>query len=256
MKSVRSIDPGITLILKSAASFLKRHSHEKAIRQTFGYFTQHPIASLNQKRLRLILDRTEEQSRLLKRPLRILDLACGGGLITCALAHFGHRVLGVDFNPEEIRLAKKFAQEETLNGIFIQTDLIHNPVWERTAEEVLGGKPDIILLAYALHHIPNVEFFIDRLSRWMEPGSILLINEENPDSILFQLKHWLRSYLQKDTATEWHRTHKRWTELLERLDFQVLSPISGVDFLPWISHRSPELCWSLVYAACRKKSEL
>lgn len=256
MQSVRTIDQGISLILRSAASFLKRHSHEKSIRQTFGYFIHHPVATLNQKRLRLLLNYTEDYSKALKRPLRILDLTCGGGIITCALAHFGHRVLGIDINSDEIRLAKMFAQEETLNGIFIQTDLIHNPTWERTAEEVLGGKPDIIVLAYALHHIPNANFFLDRLSRWMDPGSILLINEENPESPLFQLKHWFRKHFRNDTETEWHRTYENWKDILEKLDFQLLPSIFGADPLPLISSRMPKYCWSLVYAARRKNSEL
>src|SRR4051794_17230286 len=81
-------------VLGCAESFARRHEKDPAIALTYGYFTRPPVARLNQRRLHAILEAAGNRSADLKRPLRILDLACGGGLITCALATMGHRTLG------------------------------------------------------------------------------------------------------------------------------------------------------------------
>jgi 2-polyprenyl-3-methyl-5-hydroxy-6-metoxy-1,4-benzoquinol methylase len=235
-----------------ALTFLIRHSKTPYIGKSFGYFTKHPVAPLNHKRLSLLLRIIEEKSSKLNRPLRILDLACGGGVITCAIAEMGHRVLGVDSRAEEIKLARLFSLEEKYNGIFETLDLIHDSGWERTAEEVLGGKPDMIILAYALHHIPQVEFFIDRLSRWVVSGTDLLINEENPLSPSFQVKHFVRKWIQRDTDIEWHKSYLEWKDILERHDFTVeKSSLYGCDVLPEMLKIKPELKWSILFTACR-----
>ncbi len=238
-------------VTKAASSFLNRHRDEKGVGATFGYFTRHPVARLNRKRLKILLETLDSRAQALKRNLRVLDLACGGGLITSAVAEMGHRALGLDLSPEEIHLAKLFAQEEKLNGMFLQTDLLKNPDWERTAQEILGGKPDAVTLAYALHHLPEVESFIERLGRWLDPGSLLVINEENPDSPLFRLKHRIRGWIQKDTDTEWHRSFANWKQLLESRGFQVETRPQGMDLLPALPRINPEKCWSLVFTAQR-----
>jgi 2-polyprenyl-3-methyl-5-hydroxy-6-metoxy-1,4-benzoquinol methylase len=201
----------------------------------------------------LLLKKVQEEATRLNRPLRVLDMCCGAGIITSAIGELGHRAVGVDSNAREIKLARTFAQEELLNGIFLHTDLIHDSLWERTTEEILGGKPDVITLAYALHHIPQVDFFIDRISRWVPSGTLLVINEENPSSPLFQIKHLLRTWIQKDTETEHHKTYDEWVKLLESFEFGMDPPLLGADPIPvFQSLKLPELCWSILFAARRK----
>lgn len=238
-------------VLGCAASFVARHKNDKAVSRTFGYFTHHPVAPLNKKRLLLLLQFLEKRASDMKRPLRVLDLACGGGLITCAAAAMGNRSLGMDLSQDEIRLARLFAQEQMLDGMFMQADLLEQKDWENKAELALGGKPDVVTLAYALHHLERVEEFVDRLSRWLTPGAVLLINEENPESPLFRLKHRVRGWIQKDTETEWHRTHGGWKQLLEARGFQVQPQIFAADPLPGLAKFRPHQCWSLVFAAQR-----
>ena len=238
-------------VLRSAQSFTHRHQKEPAIFLTYQYFTHHPVARLNQRRLLALLEAAGRRSAELRRPLRILDLACGGGLITCALASMGHRTLGIDLNTSEIRMARLFAQEEKLDGMFQQADLLADPNWERSAQETLGGKPDIVTLAYALHHLPEVSPFLKRLGRWLDPPSQLLINEENPDAPMFRLKHRVRSWIQKDTESEWHRTLGEWTRLIEAQGFRVSPKVTGLDLLPGMSRVKPDKCWSIVFTAQR-----
>jgi len=237
--------------LKHAASFLRRHSKDPRVGSTYGYFTRHPVAPLNRKRLILLLEQLDSISEELKRSLRVVDLACGGGIITCAIAMGGHRALGLDLSSEEIHLAKLFALEEGLEGVFQQTDLMQEESWEAQAELILGGKPDVVVLAYALHHLPDAEAFIERVSRWLPPGARLLINEENPESALFRLKHRVRTWIQKDTETEWHRSYEQWKKMIEARQFQV-APALGADLMPGLARVAPGQSWSLVFTADRR----
>src|SRR6201988_5064406 len=126
--------------LQRAALFLQKHVKEEGVGPTYGYFTRHPVAPLNRRRLEIVLEEIQAISSQKGRPLRILDLACGGGIITCAVAALGHRVLGMDLSAREIQLAKAFAQEQGRGGAFWRADLLNDQGWESVAEETLGGK--------------------------------------------------------------------------------------------------------------------
>jgi len=251
MSAPPSVPEVLTRVLSCAATFRTQHRAEPGVGPTFGYFTNHPVAPLNARRLEALLTEVQNRASQLNRPLRILDLACGGGIITCALAEFGHRALGFDLSHDEIQLAKNFAQEQMLNGIFATADLHADQPWESLAEEILGGKPDVVTMAYALHHLPKVEIFLERLSLWLTSGTLLVINEENPDSPLFRLKHEVRTWIQKDTNIEWHRSYAAWRKMLESNHFKVSPTLQGRDVLPWLPRAKPELCWSLVFTAER-----
>ncbi|MCM2279512.1 MAG: class I SAM-dependent methyltransferase [Oligoflexia bacterium] len=242
-------------------SFFHRHHQDPAARNSFGYFSSHPVAPLNRKRLLAMLRALQDWRKRHPsqngepRPLRVLDLACGGGIITCAIAALGLRTVGVDANPEELRMARLFAFEEALDGVFLEADLLEDQPgklpWEVAVERTLGGKPDAVVLAYALHHFSDPDKLLSRLSAWLEPGTLLLINEENPLSPLFRLKHRVRGVIQRDTAGEFHRSHAQWRALLESTGFVSVAPPAGLDFFPGLGRLRPESCWSLVFTAQR-----
>jgi 2-polyprenyl-3-methyl-5-hydroxy-6-metoxy-1,4-benzoquinol methylase len=237
-------------VLQRAHSFLARHRGEPAVGDTFGYFTEHPLAALNQRRLGAILDVLVARREELGRPLRVLDLACGGGLISCAVAETGNTVLGLDSSAIEIELAQAFAREQEFAASFRQVDLIDDPDWESVVRQELGAAPDVVVLAYALHHLPRVESFAERLGRFLEPGALLIVNEENPWSPLFALKHQYRTWVKRNTDIEWHRSYAAWRALLEASGFDVAVP-SGLDPVPALGRFAPRLCWSLVFQATR-----
>ena len=57
------------------------------------------------------------------RPARVLDLCCGPGLYTAALARLGHECIGIDFSPASIRYARQRASEEGLRCLYVQADV-------------------------------------------------------------------------------------------------------------------------------------
>lgn len=236
-------------VTAEAVQFREAHRADPSLAATFGYFTAHPVAPLNHRRLGLILDAVRTLPAPTGRPLRVLDLACGGGLIACALATDGHRVLGIDLNAEEIRVAQLFAGERRLDGMFLRADLEKDAAWEARVDTALAGKPDVVTLAYALHHLPEVGAFLARLSAYLPSGAMLVINEENPAGPLFRVKHWVRAWLQRDTDVEWHRTFDEWRALLAQHGFRIDGAVLGADPTPLLAKVAPLRCWSLVFKA-------
>lgn len=72
----------------------------------------------------------------------ILDLYCGFGMTSLMLAHQGHRVTGIEYNPEAIRLARENAHANPIRQVeFIQGDVEKIlPQWLKT------NQPSLILV--------------------------------------------------------------------------------------------------------------
>lgn len=215
--------------------------------RTYGYFLRHPVAPLNRRRLEAIVKLMAQQK---SKPSRILDIACGGGLITTALAmaFSSARTLGVDLNPTEIQLAQSFAKTVGSSAQFLQLDVLSSDAWFSTCEQKLGGPPSDIVCAYALHHLPQVDRFLDVLAKKLPAGARVIVNEENPHSPLFRLKHWVRGRIQKDTDTEWHQPLATWRRAFEQRGFSC-APAQGLDLVPGLGKVAVNVCWSVVFIA-------
>lgn len=61
--------------------------------------------------------------QLRQTPSRILDLGCGPGFYTQALAEAGHRCVGVDFSPASIEHARRQAAKRNLHIDYVQGDI-------------------------------------------------------------------------------------------------------------------------------------
>jgi SAM-dependent methyltransferase len=104
------------------------------------------------------------------RPLRILDVGCGGGDTLIAIAHWAAarnlsvELTGVDLNPLSIRAAQELNGKDPLaaNINFVTADVFSyapNPA------------PDLILSALFTHHLSTPE--IVRFLAWMEQNARL-----------------------------------------------------------------------------------
>jgi hypothetical protein len=107
----------------------------------------------------------------------------------------------------------------------------------------------VVVLAYALHHLPDVEHFLDRLGKWLDPQARLIINEENPKSPLFRIKHLVRGIIQRDTETEWHRSVDAWQMMLRRFGFATEPDLVGLDPFQFPWPKGDRHRWSLVFGA-------
>lgn len=230
-----------TLVFRAAKKFYQLYGKTKPeIKLSFQYFTEHPIAPLNAKRTDLILDHARAIPQANEKIL--LDFACGGGIIAACLAKEGFTVYGLDPDKSEIALAKQFASFVNAPVKYIVGDSFAS--WEKQITTSVGKKPEVFVFGYALHHFENIEEFLKRLSQYLPPGSFLIVNEENPNSPLFRLKHRVRTWIQNDTQTEHQRTLSEWTKMLEKNSFTCIAA-TPADFLPaqWLGTK---YAWSYV----------
>lgn len=98
---------------------------------------------------------------------RALDLGCGTGTFTRALALRASRVTGVDFSAEMLRLAAQRSAQ------------LPNIEWVHADAESFRLEPDTydaIVSIKTLHHLP-ADDIIPRLARAIRPGGLLLLHD-------------------------------------------------------------------------------
>ena len=101
------------------------------------------------------------------RGLRILDIGCGGGLLTEPMARLGGKVVGVDPSEKNISVAKNHLSQTNLNVDYINS----------TAEQLVewGEKFDVILNMEVIEHVQNIEIFISSCQSLLNPGGIMFV---------------------------------------------------------------------------------
>jgi len=98
--------------------------------------------------------------------LRILDIGCGGGLLSEPLARIGADVVGADPAANNIEVAKLHAVQSGVTADYRCT----------TAEALAdaGERFDIVLAMEVVEHVSDVELFIRRCAEMVKPGGLML----------------------------------------------------------------------------------
>jgi 2-polyprenyl-6-hydroxyphenyl methylase/3-demethylubiquinone-9 3-methyltransferase len=136
-----------------------------------------PLHRLGPTRLTFIRDRLVSQLRpgsAGPRPLdgvTVLDIGCGGGLISEPLCRMGARVTGIDPAEESISAARLHAEEQ---GLVI--DYRAATVEELVAQE---RRFDAVLCLEVVEHVPEPAAFIALAARLVRPGGMLIASTIN-----------------------------------------------------------------------------
>jgi 2-polyprenyl-6-hydroxyphenyl methylase/3-demethylubiquinone-9 3-methyltransferase len=107
--------------------------------------------------------------------LSVLDVGCGGGLVSEPLARMGARVTGVDPGRENVEAARAHAEGEGRPG---DLDLNYRigTVEELAAE---GLKFDAVVSLEVVEHVPDVGAFIKSCASLVRPGGALVLSTIN-----------------------------------------------------------------------------
>jgi 2-polyprenyl-6-hydroxyphenyl methylase/3-demethylubiquinone-9 3-methyltransferase len=96
----------------------------------------------------------------------VVDLGCGGGLLSKPLAEAGARVLGCDLSPASLGQARQHVA-----GVFVHADALRAPLAASCA--------DIVLLADVLEHVENPAAALREAARVLRPGGVAFVNTLN-----------------------------------------------------------------------------
>lgn len=104
-------------------------------------------------------------------PITVLDIGCGGGLITEPLAKAGYAITGIDSNEASITAAKAHAKQGESNITYLHECSLknYNP----------SSAFDVILLMEVLEHVENLPQFIKDLKPLINPNGIIFFSTIN-----------------------------------------------------------------------------
>lgn len=116
-----------------------------------------PLHAINPTRLQFISDRCELRSS------QVLDIGCGGGILTEALARRGALVTGIDANTDLIKVARSHARDQKLD-IRYESTLAENFATDHPQQF------DVITCMELLEHVPDPQSLIQACATLLKPG--------------------------------------------------------------------------------------
>jgi len=130
-----------------------------------------PLHQLNPLRLRYIDERAGLAGK------RVLDVGCGGGLLSEAMAKLGAEVTGIDLGEAALQVARLHLLE---SGAKVRYERI--PV-ERLADET-PAEYEVVTCMELLEHVPDPSSVIDACARLLKPGGMAFFStlNRNPKS--------------------------------------------------------------------------
>ncbi len=139
-----------------------------------------PLHQINPLRLNFIDQRTPLAGKM------VLDVGCGGGILSESMALLGASVTGIDIGEAPLNVARLHALEiEMENEVEIDYKKI-------TAEELAQqspGKWDIVTCMELLEHVPDPSSIVHACSEMVKPGGTVYFStiNRNPKSFLFAI---------------------------------------------------------------------
>jgi len=132
------------------------------------------LHTINPLRTKFITDALDLSGR------KVLDVGCGGGILTEALASCGAQATGIDLSNESIEAAKVHARQQGLNIEYRYENI------EETASRH-AGEFDAITCMEMLEHVPDPNKIIAACSRLLKPGGHAFFSTINrtPKAFLF-----------------------------------------------------------------------
>jgi 2-polyprenyl-6-hydroxyphenyl methylase/3-demethylubiquinone-9 3-methyltransferase len=140
---------------------------------------QRPLHELNPTRLAYV------RARCTLRGAAVLDVGCGAGLLSEALAGEGANVAALDLAPELIEIAKLHLLETQATRPALRVDYRLQSAESIAAE--LPGKFDAITCMEMLEHVPDPSSVVRACADLLKPGGRLFVSTLNRTPAAFAL---------------------------------------------------------------------
>ena len=194
-----------------------------------------PLHQFNPERIKYIRDNTVKHFKLTNKDkpfknLNILDIGCGGGLLSEPMSRLGGNVTGIDASEKNIISAKVHAKQNNLNISYF----CNSP------ENFKSNKKfDLILNMEIVEHVEDVNFFIKKSSELLKKNGLMFVATLNRT-----LKSYIFAIIGAEYVLRWlpigtHEWNKFLTPeelsnfgqknslLVEKVDGMVFNPLSN-----------------------------
>ncbi|MDR2871745.1 MAG: bifunctional 2-polyprenyl-6-hydroxyphenol methylase/3-demethylubiquinol 3-O-methyltransferase UbiG [Xanthomonadaceae bacterium] len=196
------------------------------------------------------LDYVRQRMAISARP--ILDVGCGGGLLSEALAKEGAMVTGIDLSPELIKVARLHMLESE-QEINYQVQSVEALASERPGEFAA------VTCLEMLEHVPDPASIIAACARLLRPGGWLFLSTLNRTPAAFALAVVGAEYIARvlPKGTHQYRDFIKPSELARwvRAAGLTMEDVSGVAYDPLCNKARLSRRTAVNYLACASKSE-
>ena len=130
-----------------------------------------PLHKFNPIRIKYIKDNIIQHFNIKskKMPLKninILDIGCGGGLISVPMKKLGAKVIGIDASLKNINVAKNYSKKKNLKIKYICS----------SPEKLkIKKKFDVLLMLEIIEHVDDVNFFIKKSSKLLKKNGLMFV---------------------------------------------------------------------------------
>lgn len=188
-----------------------------------GYFK--PLHDINPLRLSFI------QQHVAINQKSIVDIGCGGGILTESLAKLGGKVTGIDLGAKALVIARQHAESENLKINYQQTDA-------QTFAKQHSEQFDIITCMELLEHVPDPVAVVAACAQLTKPGGYLFFStiNRNPKAYLYAVlgaeyllkllpkgTHDYKKFIRPSELDAWARQVGLHTEALAGMTYHLLT---------------------------------
>lgn len=185
---------------------------------------QKPLHVLNVPRLQYVAERVDLAAA------QVLDVGCGGGLLSEAMAAAGADVTGIDLAPELLKVARLHGLE---SGVTVE--------YRRVAVEALAaeqpGSFDAVTCMEMLEHVPDPAAIVAACATLLKPGGTLFVSTLNRTPAAFALAIVGAEYVARllPRGTHQYRDFIKPSELARwvRAAGLELQDVRGLMYEPW-----------------------
>ncbi|MDX1976009.1 MAG: bifunctional 2-polyprenyl-6-hydroxyphenol methylase/3-demethylubiquinol 3-O-methyltransferase UbiG [Rickettsiales bacterium] len=133
-----------------------------------------PLHQINPLRIQWICEQIKKRTTLSGASL--LDIGCGGGLISEAMAKAGAQVTGIDAGEKNIKVAQLHAQK---SGLDIDYRCTSAEALLSTLSTEHSALFDIVLALEIIEHVADVPAFVEATCKLLRPGGIIIYSTLN-----------------------------------------------------------------------------
>jgi len=114
---------------------------------------------------------------------RVVDIGCGGGILSDSMARKGASVLGIDLSTKGIRVAQLHAIEAATPNVQ------YREVAAEALAQEQAGEYDVVTCMEMLEHVPKPESIVQACAKLAKPGGWVFFStlNRNPKSFLLAI---------------------------------------------------------------------